>query len=109
MERWILVAETNCTVPEREDEFNDWYNTIHIPDVLETPGILNATRYECADPQEGHGKYLTLYDVETENIEQTLASFGEIMTGKWEEGRMSELVDAVHAAFYRQMAPTFER
>ena len=108
MEKWVLVAETNCTFPEREEEFNDWYNTIHIPDVLETPGILNATRYECANPQEGHGKYLAIYDVETDDIEKTLAAFGSILSRKWEEGRMSDLLSLVHTAFYRQMAPTIE-
>ena len=108
MEKWLLVAETNCSVPGREEEYNNWYNTIHIPDVLETPGILNATRYECEEPPEGHGRFLTTYDVETADIEQTMAAFTEVITRKWQEGRMSELVGPVHAAFYKQMCPTIE-
>jgi len=106
MEKWVLVAETNCSIPAREEEFNHWYNTVHIPDILETPGIRRATRYECYEMPEGHGKYLALYDVETDDIEKTVAAFTDIVTRKWEQGRMSELVAPVHAAFYRQMAPT---
>jgi hypothetical protein len=108
MERWVLVAETNCSVPSREKEFNYWYDTVHIPDVLETPGILRATRYENSDPPEGRGKFLALYEIETGEIERTSAALGEIITNKWEQGRMSELVVAVSATFYRQMGPTIE-
>ncbi len=108
MGKWLLIAETNCSDPAREDEYNHWYNTIHIPDVLETPGIFRATRYESNEPPEGHGKYLAIYDVETEDIEQLSKTFGEIMTSKWVQGRMSELVAPIHAAFYEQMAPPIE-
>ena len=108
MEKWVLVAETNCSDSAREGEFNQWYNTIHAPDVLETPGILRATRYESNDPPEGHGKYLAIYDIETEDIDQLITTFSEIVTVKWEQGRMSDLVAPVFAAFYRQMAPPIE-
>jgi hypothetical protein len=33
-------------IPGREDEFNDWYEREHIPDVLRVKGIVAATRYE---------------------------------------------------------------
>ena len=105
MEKWILVAETNCAIPARDEEYNHWYNTVHIPDVLETPGILRATRYENSEPPEGHGRYLTVYDIETEDIDRLITAFSEIVTVKWEQGRMSELVAPVFAAFYKQMAP----
>ena len=108
MERWILVAETNCSTPSKEKEYNHWYDTVHIPDILETPGIFRATRYENSEPPEGKGKFLAIYEVETEDIEQTSASMGEIVTRKWEQGRMSELVVPVSATFYKQMGPTVE-
>ena len=108
MERWILVADTNCSIPTREEEFNHWYNTIHIPDVLEAPGILRATRYESNKPREGHGKYLAVYDIETEDIEQLIRTFGEIVAEKKEQGRMSELLTVIYGAYYKQMAPPIE-
>jgi hypothetical protein len=108
MQKWILVAETDCSDPSREREFNQWYDTVHAPDVLETPGILRATRFKNDEPPEGHGKYFAIYEVETEDIRQLSKTFGEIMTSKWEQGRMSELVAPVHATFYQQMAPPIE-
>jgi hypothetical protein len=37
-----------------------------------------------------------------------MATFAEIITKKWELGRMSELVAPISAGFYRQMGPTVE-
>ena len=109
MEKWLLVAETNCSDPAREKEFNDWYNSIHVPDILETPGFINAIRYENNDPSEGRGKYLALYNLETRDIDSTMAAFTKIVTEKWQQGRMSELVKPVSAVFYKQMTAPKKR
>ena len=109
MERWLLVAESNCSDPAREEEFNHWYNTVHVPDVLETPGILRGTRYRNDELPEGHGKYLAVYEVETEDIQQTSSRFGEVITTKWQQGRMSELLATdLRVAFYKQIGPPIE-
>ncbi len=46
-----------ATVEEgREEDFNHWYNTEHIPDVLRAfPGCLGASRYKVT---EGDGSHL---------------------------------------------------
>ena len=55
---------------EREEEFEAWYNTEHIPAMLRVPGFLNARRFKIADPlpaasgkQSSSPQYLTLYDL----------------------------------------------
>ena len=108
MQKWLLVAVTDCSDPSRVEEFNGWYDTIHAPDVLETPGILRATRFVITSPTGGRGKYLALYDVETDDIDQTMVTFGEIITKKWEQGRMSDLLVVNSVAFYQQMGPSIE-
>jgi hypothetical protein len=110
MEKWLLVAASNCTNPAREEEFNHWYDTVHLPDVLETPGILRGTRFKNDKRQEGQWKYLAIYEVETEDIQRTMSRFGEIVTEKWEQGRWSELLATdLYVAFYKQMAPPVEQ
>ena len=109
MERWLLAAESNCSDPSQEEEFNRWYDETHLPDVLETPGILRATRYENISAGEGQGKFLALYEIETEDIEQTNTVFGENMARKLEQGRISELLVAVSGALYRQITAPIER
>ena len=39
MARYILEVRTNCKDPEKEAEYNDWYNNTHLADVhLELSG-----------------------------------------------------------------------
>jgi hypothetical protein len=47
--------------PGLEDEFNDWYDTEHIPDRAAIPGFETARRFVCI---AGWPKYLAFYDLE---------------------------------------------
>ena len=40
----IVTAEVDASV---EDEWNKWYNEVHLPDALACPGVLSGKRY-CA-------------------------------------------------------------
>ena len=44
--------------PEREQEFNDWYDTAYIPPYQAIEGCLDARRFLAVD---GQPRYLTLY------------------------------------------------
>ena len=109
MARWILAVETNCTDPSREKEFNEWYDNIHLQDILQSPGMLSATRYKNSLAGEGRGEYLALYEMETEDMQQTMAAFGEKVTKLNEGGRISELVKVVSMAAYWQITPPVKR
>jgi len=56
--------------PQHETEFNDWYNSEHIPELLAVPGILAAARYEAT---KGGPKYLAVYELETADVVKTPA------------------------------------
>jgi hypothetical protein len=51
--------------PEREDEFNAWYNTEHIAQITSIPGFINGRRYMAL---EGVPKYLALYEMQDETV-----------------------------------------
>ena len=56
-------------LPGKDDEFNDWYDNTHIPDVLSIPGIVSAQRYDLRQLAREQGtepeyRYLTIYEVE---------------------------------------------
>jgi hypothetical protein len=40
MGKYTFVVMTNPTAG-KEDEFNEWYNKQHIPDVLNVPGLVS--------------------------------------------------------------------
>lgn len=46
--------------PTIEDEFNDWYDTEHIPDRASIQGFESARRFVCVS---GWPKYLAFYDL----------------------------------------------
>ena len=46
--------------PDKEKEFNRWYNEEHIPERLSIPGVLNAARYVAV---RGGPKHLACYEL----------------------------------------------
>ena len=58
-ERALLMAIME-PVADREDEFNDWYDLEHLPQMGAIPGILSATRFVAVD---GWPTYLAVYDL----------------------------------------------
>jgi hypothetical protein len=53
----LLVNAMNVA-PEREAEFNEWYDHEHIPALAAVPGVLSARRFRDA---KGTHRYLALY------------------------------------------------
>ena len=104
MAKWLLVVETNCAEAARETEFNEWYDKTHLPDVLETPGFIRATRYENIAPSEREAKFLATYEIETGDIDRFMKAHADNMDKKRAKGRFSELLVLVSRVFYRQIS-----
>jgi hypothetical protein len=68
MTRSIYLVFTE-PVGGREDEFNNWYEIQHVPDVLKVDGVVGATRY-VVSPVKGRSgatsptRYLTVYELD---------------------------------------------
>ena len=60
MTAWVHVP------PEREEEFNAWYNTEHLPQIVALPGFELGRRYACEGAMP---KYLAWYDTADETVE----------------------------------------
>ena len=104
MTKWLLVVETNSADAAREAEFNEWYDKIHLPDVLETPGFIKATRYEATKPLEGKAKFLATYEIEADDVDEAMKVLEDNIAKKEAEGRMSELLTLVSMHIYRQIS-----
>jgi hypothetical protein len=60
--KYLFIAQCDCSVLDREKEFNDWFDHDHVPDVLATPGIVRASGYINVDPESNQRpKYLQIY------------------------------------------------
>ena len=106
MEKWVYAVYSVCQSPGREKEFHDWYNKIHIPDILKIPGFKRANRYEIKEPPEEQGKYLALYSIETEDINKTMALLQDTIPKLRDQGRMSDAATVVSRTLYRQIFDT---
>lgn len=68
---FLYTAYTNCGNPGREDEFNQWYDELHLKEFLDTGYCHTAYRHERYDkPQEGEGRFLGIYESDVDLANQ---------------------------------------
>jgi hypothetical protein len=82
MRKYKLVVMSG-PVEGKEDEYNDWYQNTHLADLTAIPGIVSAQRFRhAADLGAGTGhRYLAIYDIETDDLQATMAGIGESSQG----------------------------
>lgn len=100
MPKTLLVVATNC--PQgKEAEFNDWYTNTHVPDILQLPGFVAATRYQIlGEPRQGQGRFLAIYEVEAEDPAAAIAAVNKAVPELAARGRMYPGLELVYAAAY---------
>ena len=64
MAKGILIAAMDFSASP-EDEFNDWYDTEHVPERLRVPGFINAERWISA---ENPKHSLATYDLDNVGV-----------------------------------------
>ncbi|MBI4639792.1 MAG: hypothetical protein HY731_03815 [Candidatus Tectomicrobia bacterium] len=73
--------------PEHEKEFNDWYNTDHLPALVKVPEVFAARRYKAI---QGAPSYLAVYDLESVEV---------LKTDAWAKARDSEWTLRIRSHF----------
>ena len=56
--------------PEIDRDFNEWYNTIYVPNYEKVPGVIRGRRYRAT---VGTPTYLTLYEFEHPKVSESAA------------------------------------
>ena len=94
-------------VAGREQEYNDWYQNVHLQEVVAIPAIKSAQRFRLsralvADPEPL--PYLAIYEIETDDIDGVIreltqrASTGGIVIS-------ASLSNDTAAAVYEESGP----
>src|SRR2546428_295463 len=65
---------------QHDKEFNEWYNTEHLPELLAVPGILAAARYVAL---KGGPKYLACYELDNMAVMHTPGFSKQDRTTGW--------------------------
>lgn len=87
----------------REQDYHDWYNNVHLPELVNGLGLQGAQRFELVTKMQGAdtNQYLAIYDVETDDPEGFMAKMGAFA----QSGKMthSDASDAAvgYTAFFR--------
>jgi hypothetical protein len=70
MSRHVLVVHTR-PLEGREEEFNAWYDEVHLPDVLAVEGFVSARRFRAAPSVHGElpeHPFLAIYEIEADDL-----------------------------------------
>ena len=112
MAKYLLLIQSDCNDASREDEFNKWYNEVHVPDVLTNSGFIRAVRYEQVfipgtvfekdKPTAVNAKYLALYEIETDDIDKVMKAAAENTAKMREKGRMTDLLSVAVRGVFKQ-------
>lgn len=79
MAKGIMYVESRPSSPDREQEYNTWYDDVHIPELLALDGIVAARRLR---PVNGEGPYVAIYELEGDDLQaimdNMLANAGQL-------------------------------
>lgn len=99
-----MLVYTNA-LSGKDDEFNRWYDTIHIPEVIQLTKAVAAQRFRVSKAQpDGPGpyRYLAIYEFEVDSKEAY-----ESLTASTEKMNLGDSLDQSGAkvVFYDDLGP----
>lgn len=95
--KFLLIVATDVD-DEIEEEFNQWYEKEHLPELLKVPGVLGAKRYIS---MSGTPKYTTIYEHENEYVREK-EEYKRILNTDWAKKIRPHLVN-FKRSFLRKM------
>ena len=101
----LNVLFSNCTDETKHREFNEWYNNVHVPHVLETGRYHTGYRYENVDPGAPEGRYLSIYETDNEDPGELSALMARERPEWIEKGLYTPYIERMLRAAYTKMGP----
>jgi hypothetical protein len=70
----VMIVESRCTSPEELAAFNDWYDNIHIPEILNLKSFTSAHRLRAIDGDS----FIAIYEIEGD-VEAAKEALGQAL------------------------------
>ena len=99
----LMVLLANCRDRSKHREFNDWYNKVHVPHVIQSGRYHTAYRYENLDSEAPEGRYLAIYETDDEDPEAVAALMASERPQWIEKGLYSPDIERLLRAAYANM------
>lgn len=81
----LLLAWTSPIDEDSDAEFNEWYETTHIPEIrAAVPEVTGASRYRLVDPGQkaaSPARYVAVYEIDSDDVSASAAKLGAAMAG----------------------------
>lgn len=98
----LFIVESNCASPDREREFNDWYDRTHIPDLLGT-GLFHTAHRFRQETGQGGGAYVAIYETTGDPL-AAVQEFSRSYRPKLKAaGRLSDIIEVTWRGTYRRL------
>jgi hypothetical protein len=65
LNEWLMVVDLEVD-KAIVDDWNRWYDEVHLPEIVECPGFVRGTRYiaaMCDEGAEDKERHLTIYEL----------------------------------------------
>ena len=102
MAKGIILVESRPSAPERDQEYNTWYDEVHLPQLVALPGFVSARRFR---PVDGDAPYVAIYEIEGDDLQGVLDN----MIANAGRLTMSDALQLDPAPIPRLLATTIER
>ncbi|MEQ8842822.1 MAG: hypothetical protein RIB98_17720 [Acidimicrobiales bacterium] len=86
----LIIAHVLSTDPTRIDEWDDWYETRHLPDMMESGAFVAGTRWRRTKPRTGGANHMTIYETAGIGVDEAIQRSAAIMPGLIADGRKHE-------------------
>lgn len=109
MAKLKLIALTT-PVKGREQEYHDWYNNVHLPELVNEFKMKGAQRYELVAKMIGsdENQYLAIYDIEADDPMAFLGAMGEAaQSGKMTQSDAGDMA-TTYTALFKEMGQRVE-
>ncbi len=104
-----LIALTT-PIAGKEQEYHDWYNNVHIPEIVNGLGLQGAQRYELVAKMIGAdtNTFLAIYDVETDDPDGFMGRMGAFaQSGGMTPGTATDQA-AGYSSFFKAIGDRYE-
>ncbi|MGV9408760.1 hypothetical protein ACWDOP_02505 [Nocardia sp. NPDC003693] len=79
----MFMHVTSTPYPDRVDEFDHWYSSVHVPDMLAVPVVKSCRRFRLVSA-EGPVRFLAVYEFDRHDPAALLAE----LVARSADGRM---------------------
>lgn len=106
MPKYVMIVQSKAK-PGRDAEYDRWYDTVHLGEILALPGVTSGQRFDLRTSMMGEAGLpcLAIYRIETDDLQGFIAGMsaraatGEMSTSDAVDGPASIL------RFYEEHVP----